>query len=252
MKQQDYFDIRRFGYLLRMELFRSRKGILITLVVIFGILFFVALPLDIFVEENKGDHEYDSNYAFLLIAGGAILSSLAFHDLSSPLRRYRYLTLPVSALEKFVGMWLLTTVGWIVLFTGTYTVYTLVANAVGRWLLGDIDFQAFNPFGFYAIEAVRYYLVLQAIFLVGAVQFRGYVLPKTLFALTLLGVAGSIVTYLFAGLLFNLEDESLSGAAKLEQMHAYGIGPLGRWLFWWGLAPLCWVITYQRLKKQEV
>src|SRR5690606_1862665 len=127
------------------------------------------------------------------------LSSLAFNDLSSTLKSYHYLTLPASALEKLVSMWLLTSVGWIVLFSAAFSVFTFVVNPVAEGLFIRVDFHPFDPLGPFALEAMRYYFVLQGIFLVGAVFFRGYVFPKTLLALiVLLAITGGLLWLLMS------------------------------------------------------
>ncbi len=118
-----------------------------TFVITFGVLFFVDLLLGNFVEDTSLLYEHYNSYASTLLMGGFILSSLAFHDLGNTLRRYHYLTLPASTFEKFIGMWLLTSVGWILLYTLTYTVYTVVVNPIGHLLFSHVTFRAFEPWG---------------------------------------------------------------------------------------------------------
>ena len=100
MNVKNYFDLSRFWLLLKMELFRSRKGLLLMLVIIFGILFFAGLLLTCAIEKKRIFDEHPSNYAFHLMIGGFILSSLAYNDLSNTLKRYRYLTLPASKIGR--------------------------------------------------------------------------------------------------------------------------------------------------------
>lgn len=252
MKRMNYFELSRFWLLLKVELYKSRKGVLMTFVITFGMLFFAGFLLDIIVGQQEVFFEHQENYTFALMTGGFILSSLAFDDLSNTLRRYHYLTLPASTFEKFVCMWLLTSAGWIILFTIIYSFYTFIANAVGPILFRHISFQPFEPLGEYSLTTMKSYFVLQGIFLVGAAHFRNYVFPKTLFTLILFGtVCGAIAYFIMEDLL--LAHECNAGECELvKRMKVHQAWLLVKWLFWWVLAPLCWVITYLGLKEQEV
>lgn len=251
MNLSDCFEPSRFWLLLKMELFRSRKGFLITFVVTFGLLFTGFILENIFSSSKVFD-SHAGNYTFFLLTGGFILSSLAFNDLSNPLRRYNYLMLPGSTFEKFMSMWLLTCAGWIIMFTITYIVYSLIANSIGHLIFKNMTFLAFEPFAKVTINGVRYYIVFQAVFLVGAVHFRGYVFPKTIFTLLLFGMACGIIFYLImadlihSGMECPVENNPLQEGILLQIWHVV------QWLVKWALAPLSWVITYIGLKEQEV
>src|SRR5688572_27476939 len=114
MEVKNVFDVSRFGLLLRLELFRSRTAIGMMLVITLGMLILFGLLLDIIVSNIRLVYDHHENYAASLLIGGFIMTSLAFTDLSSPLKRSNYLALPASTFEKFLSMWLLTSVGWVV------------------------------------------------------------------------------------------------------------------------------------------
>lgn len=124
MNLKNHFELSRFWLLLKMEMARSRKGILMALVITFGFLFFAGLLLTPVLEPGMAVFEHGSGYTFTLLIVGFIFSSLAYRDSGNTLRRSNYLTLPVSAFEKFLSMWLLTSVGWILVYTIIFTVYT--------------------------------------------------------------------------------------------------------------------------------
>lgn len=250
MNLKNYFEISRFWLLLKMELSRSRKGLLMTLAIIFGSLFILGLLLGPIIDPGMVVFEHSPAYAFTLLIGGFILSSLAYRDLGNPLRRYNYLTLPVSTFEKFLSMWLLTSVGWILLYTMIFTIYTLIANAIGPLLYGHLTFESFEPLGPFASRTMRYYFVLQGIFLAGAAHFRGYPFPKTLLTLVLFGaVSGTIMYFIMKGMFdFDMGPDPDPFAG----MPTGQLWMVLQWLFWWLLAPLCWVVAYLGLKEQEV
>ena len=251
MNLKKYFELSRFWLLLKMEMSRSRKGLLMTLIIIFGFLFIAGLLLSPILDPNLTIYEYTQGYAFMLLTGGFILSSQAYRDLGNPLRKYNYLTLPVSAFEKFLSMWLLTSVGWILLFTLTYSVYSLIATSIGHLIYDHLTFVPFDPLSPTVIKSAKLYFVLQGIFLAGAAQFRGYSLPKTLLTLILFTAVCSVIVYLIMKDMFNIEWPSGS-CTVIYEMPVGQIFTIIKWMFWWLLAPLCWLVTYMGLKEQEV
>jgi hypothetical protein len=250
MNLKNYFELSRFWFLLKMELSRSSRGVLMTLVIIFGFLFFVGLLLGPVFDPGMIVFEHSPGYAFTLLVGGFILSSLAYRDLGNPLRRNNYLMLPVSALEKFLSMWLLTSVGWILLYTLTYEAYTLFANSVGQLIFGHLTFESFEPLSQFAVRTMKYYFVLHGIFLAGAAYFKGYPFPKTLLTLILFGAVCGVITYLIMNGVFDIDYTLESNL--FNGMLVCQLWKVIQWMFWWLLAPLCWVITYLGLKEQEV
>jgi len=251
MNLLNYFEPSRFWFLLKMELFRSRKAFLITFVVTFGLLFTGFILENIFSSSKVFD-AHSSSFGFFLLTGGFILSSLAFSDLGDPLKRYSYLTLPASTFEKFMSMWLLTCICWILMFTITFIIYTLLANSVGHFLFRNVTFRAFDPLDKTTLMTMGYYIIFQAIFLVGAVHFRGFVFPKTIFVLMILGMICGLIFYLLMADIIHTADQCPPGYNPFEekslQQFLQSISRFGMWI----LAPLCWVITYMGLKEQEV
>ena len=254
----NYFNLRRFWWLLKLEVFKSRKGILLLFVITFGMLFFAGLLLGLVIEKHVIVFQHEAGYAFSLLTGGYIVSSLAFNDLGNTLKRYKYLMLPVSTLERFVCMWLLTTIGWVILYTIIYTLYSFAANAIGQLIFSKVNFTPFDPLQSFSFQVIRIYLITQGIFLVGAAHFRGYVFPKTLFVLILSAIVIGTITYFSLKEYFladhycEVTDDGNVDCGLINSFMAHGVWNMAQWLFWWVLAPLTWVITYLGLKGQEV
>lgn len=245
-----HFDISRFWLLLKMEIIRNRKGVYMTLVIVLGISFFLGLLLTPVLEPALIFYTHSSGYAFLMLTTGFILSGMAFRDLGNPLKRANYLMLPVSNLERFLVMWLLTSIGWVVLFTLVYTIYSLFANTVGQIIFSHITYEKFQPVGPFAVKIIQYYLVLQGIFLAGAAQFRGYPFPKTLLTIVLFAAVCGGIAYLIMKDSFDFDWETDPDA--FTGMPVEYVWNIIEWMFWWLLAPLSWLITYLGLKEQEV
>lgn len=247
----NYFNLSRFLQLLQLELFRSRKGILITLLVIFDLLLLGFVLESIFGYQKVFD-SHPVAYAVALLAGGFILSSLAFQDLGNTLKRTNYLMLPASAFEKFLSLWILTCICWVIAFSALFVLFAAAANSLGHLFFSDITYVSFDLFGKTALTAIKYYVVIQGIFLAGAVHFRGYVLPKTILTLLLLGFVGGIIFYFTLSDLYPSHAEFIDQYVKMTGTPLFRLWLILKWLFWWMLAPLCWVITLIGLKEQEV
>jgi hypothetical protein len=253
MELKNYFVVSRFWLLLKLELFRSRRAIGMMLVITLGMLILFGLLLDIIVSDIRLVYDHHENYAASMMIGGFILSSLAFMDLSSSLRRSNYLTLPASTFEKFLSMWLLTSVGWVMLYTLVFWLYTVIVNPIAALLFGPITFQPFEPFGEYSMTVIQYYFVLQGIFLVAAAHFKGYVFAKTIFVLVLFTLIIGIISYFLMRDSFLVDHECTAGHCEiLDSIEVHTGWQIVKFLFWWTLAPLCWIVTYLGLKEKEV
>jgi hypothetical protein len=251
MDMTNFLSISRLGLLMQMELRKNIKGIVIAMVVIFGVAF-TGFILDNIFTSYKVYESHQYGYIVFLILGGIIFSSLAFNDLGSPLKRYTYLTLPASTFEKFLSMWLLTTIGWIVVFTICFISYTFFANTIGSLFFKSVTFIGFSPLSKVSIIGIKYYIAIQGVFLLGAANFKGFAFLKTLFTILLIGVVGGIIFYIFMIDIANSNMECTLEKCNPMQEPSYRlVWHFLQWLFWWVLAPLSWVLTYFGLKDQE-
>ena len=253
MNVSSHFSFPRFINLLKLELYRNYKGILLIFEITFGFLFFMGLLLNVILDYKMVVYEHDESYAITLIIGGFIVSSLAFKDLGNSLRRHSYLMLPASILEKFTCMWLLTSLGWTILFSTAFYLYSIVANTVGSVFFPSVTFQTFKPFGSFSLVIIKYYIVLQGIFLLGAAHFKGYALPKTLAVLITFGALCFGLFYVLLMDVFLMDHVCVTpdGCELANQMDLEGFWPFMQVFFWWMLAPLTLILSYMGLKEQE-
>ena len=248
----NHFDIARFWKFMRLQLFKYRKGVFMVMGITFGVLFFVGFLLSVFIEHPE-NYDHTDSYVSALLIGGFIISSLAFSETDRLLRRISYLMLPVSTLERFICMWLLTSVGWLIVFTVSFMIYALIANPIGNMVFPDTTFKTFNPFGMVARQTMLTYGALQGVFLVGAAYFRKYVLPKTM--ITIFIIFGLVGLTLFFSLKEQfLADHYCTTEGECELVDAFAVHPvwfIAKGIFWYTLAPLTWVLSYWGLKEQE-
>lgn len=250
MRKTNTFSFGRFGHLLKLELFCSRKAILIALVITFGLLKVSFMLTGLFGNSlTFGAHA--TNFTFFLLAGGFIFSSMAFHELGNPGRKYRYLTLPASNFEKFLSMWTLTCPGWITAFTLTYLLYSWLAGSVGSIFFRGMTFIPFDVFSGYVLMAIGYYVAFQGIFLAGAVHFRNYAFAKTIFTLLILCFVCGFIFYLILSDVIRSDFDWSPACNLLENQALKRFITVVHHLVLYVLPPLSWFITYIGLKEQE-
>lgn len=248
-----HFAINRLGLLIKIYIESSWKITALIMSIIFGSLFLVGFLLDTYVSDSIIVYSHRGNYISTLILGGIILSSLSVRVFGHGLRRYQYLTLPASTFEKFLCVWLMTFVAWVVLFTLLYLCYTWLVNMVGGMLFLSVSFETFELFSWSILQTISYYLVVHSVFMLGAVCFKNYAFAKTLLSLLLFTLLFGVCAVVI------MKDTFLSEhyceAGKCELFDEVWVNPVWSILvaiFWWILAPLSWILSFLSLKEQEV
>lgn len=257
-----YFDPKRFGYLIKREGHANVKLFLIALGAISGLLLIIFL-ITVFQWDNRSrlvDATWDMHQYFFIppyLIVGVLFTSLAYKDLLHVNKTYAYLTLPVSNFERMLSMLLLTTVIYTAFFILYYSVYATLLNALGM-MISQLEFAFFDPTVAPVPKAIKLYLVIQSVFLLGAAAFKKFPFLFTLLTLFLAAVALIIVTLILVRIIF--ADHFVSNV-RLE-MNRHISSDMEHYLadvlkilenaFWYALAPLCWVITYLKLKEREV
>jgi hypothetical protein len=216
---------------------------------------------------QSGNNFHQVLFFLILYIGGFIFTSRAFRELFSSQKSYTYLTLPGSTLEKFVARLLLTSL----IFTlGTLAVYLAIAavsEGINKLLIGNTH-QFLDPFSKKFLVAAAAYLVIQGVFLAGAVFFRKNAFIKTILSLMVLSILLLIIALIVARIVSpgyfgniprtNFQLDTLSDLASLLGMTEEGLLQLGRAiriglkiLFWAVLAPFLWVISYLKFRRIE-
>ncbi|MFY0627457.1 MAG: hypothetical protein JXR07_14240 [Reichenbachiella sp.] len=197
--------------------------------------------------------EHKQNYLFILLLGGFALSSQVFRDMNRTLSKINYLMMPVSAFEKLLCMWLLSSIGWILFYSLTFFVFTLLVKPIGNLLFNIVSFAPFDPFGDFQMASIKSYLVLHGVFVVGASHFKGYVFPKTAFTVFAILFTAMALMYFLMVDIFGKEHECTGYDCELLiLMSEHSIWAIAKFFFWWLFAPVCWVTAYLGLKDQEV
>ena len=203
-------------------------------------------------------------FAPLLMVGGFIFTSNTFKELHHKETNQSYLLIPASPLEKVLAGLLRSSLGWVLFVALWYGFFTLVSYAFGELILGR-HFPFTSPINRGMLEVYSHYLVLQSIFLVGAIYYRKNSFFKTIFSLFLFMIVFALVLVLFFRITFAdyfrgfmmFNEESVLGPMmelvpyRFEGLFEFLKG-IKNVLYWGLLAPLAWIPTYVRFREVQV
>lgn len=255
MKTNSYINIERLYYLMKRYITLNTKTILIALAAISGLLLLIILAESYGAQQVRYEGYMETFYtAFFL--GGLIFTSRIYHELHTPEKSYQYLSLPASTLEKLLSHWLLSSIGYILASFLAMYIVALLGGLLSAGLF-QADFQFIDLAPHRLPQAAGTYLVLQSIFLFGAVSFRGHNFLKTILGLFLFGIFISIFTSLAAriilGDVFGQELPHIEpGIQQVPAFFSETVPAIMESVFWYVVAPFFLVVSYFKLKERQV
>jgi hypothetical protein len=265
INRNELFNPGRFFLLIKRDIFTYYRTIIIATAAIAG---FVVFSSALSALNHNGGGFHLKFYFFLLYIGGFIFTSRGFRELYNSQKSYTYVTLPGSLLEKFIEKWLLTSIGYALGSLIIYTVIAAISESLNQMLFGYTH-ALLSPFNRVFLIGVAAFIVIQGIFLTGAVFFKKNALIKTILLLTLFAIVLLVLTIFAASLIspehferfrgVKQEINSTRAMAKWLNLPEFKLMLVGKtiWqviriLFWSVLAPFCWFISYLKFRKIEV
>jgi len=221
----------------------------------------VVLIFGLAASQGTGGFLHPILYPLFLYGGGFIVTARAFQELDDVKTAGAWLMLPASTFEKFISRLFLTSFGYV---AGSILVYFLVVSISKGFnqIVFGFSPPLFNPFEPWIRSNAGLYLVLQSMFLVGAVYFRRFAYVKTILFLSLLSLAFSIgCLVMFKWILGDNIRAVLTGEIQIswDLLSMQWAGQVSDTLklclrigFWFVLTPLCYVIAFFRLREIEV
>ena len=259
MKLSAYFSLKRFYYLLRRDLFSNYRVLLVAMAATAAVLLVASI---IAYLSNGTENFHLTFYSMILIIGGFIISSTVFSELHNGQRSYVYLTLPGSIFEKYVEKLLLTSLVYVIGSVIFYFAFSLLASGVNLMVFGR-GTALFNPFNIEILENIGRYLVLQSLFLFGAVYFKKQAFIKTVSSVFGLIIALSFFGFLMVRLVYwdyfsgvrDFPSYDFSASFTFNDfVNSWGsfFENLVIVLFWGITAPFFWILGFLRLRETEV
>ncbi len=259
METNSNFSIQRIGYLIRKDIWESRKIAGIIGTAVFGL--FLMIFMSFSKRATQTPHEV--LYPMLLFIGGFIFTSIIFRELYTKARGQFYLTLPASNFEKFSSKWLISAILYPIAITIFYWLFSIIANAIYTYWNGESLVGFMTDWMGALKDLIPIYIVTQAIFFLGAITFTKYNIFKTFFSLFALGmflmlVFGFLFRFVmwdyFSGMAFNPEFNGLqleTSSSVQVFVQDYVLDAI-KYLFWLGFAPFLLLVSYFKLKEREI
>lgn len=246
--KSNFFDINRFGLLLRKRLIDSQSSIifeLLGLAAVFAIFLGLAATSGS-ISDKSQIIIFSIGFAVL----GVIYADRAFSETKSSVKGVFYLSTPASQFEKLLVGILFTSVlfplVYVVVFLMVDGLFYMVLNGTGLVAVDSVmRIESAEITGF-----VRPMLVIQSVFMLGSIWFRKRSLLKTVIVVVgfyaLLGLVGV--------LMLSSQIKMLNGGVNVN----VGTGPAdivggayGNVIFW--LLPLFfWTVAYFRLAEKQL
>lgn len=237
----DIFNFKRLVLFLRSDLVIRARSIIVFAGTIYAVLFLC----DMFFGEYISRF-HSTLYVITLFAGGFFVTSHIFSDLHDKMQGVVFLTLPASPFEKLLSRWLETSVGYalgILMLFSLLFVFTNLFKAVFIPEMRNIAIFHINYWEI--IQPLIYYMLMQPVFLLGALYFKKSSMAKTILCCCVFVLLIFFIKFLFAALFFT-QDIVFQ---QLIVWRYYGI-TLNTFLLL--LAPTCLFITYLRLCESEI
>lgn len=183
--------------------------------------------------------ENSATYVFMLYLGGFILSSRAFSELHDPRRAALFFMLPCSNLERFLSKWLLTSIIYALALLVLYYLCSVLSVFINTlFLQKQVSLLSLMDTSLWL--SVGKYIVLQSIFLLGAIVFKKYAFIKTLLTL---GCVFLIVSIFFGMFTWGACNDC---TFKWWMVHNTV------WIFLMVAMPFCWIVSYLKLTEFEL
>lgn len=256
----EIFNLKRFSHYLKKEIFLIGKQSLLGT----GALFIIMLIIFSITGLRMPDQAeimkvHMAIFSFFILFGGFIYTAQIFKDLNNPGNSYFFLTLPSSNFEKFLTALIISSLGFSLLYTGTFLIYVGVANEIHS-LVHEINFVYFDFEKFNLLQPLQSYWVGQSIFLLGAIAFKSKNFIKTsvsIFIILLIGLAAiSLLGTIFIHPVHTVDHLSVNSIFKSYKLGLQKdwdtIKTVINWATLYLLAPVLWITAYFKLKEREI
>lgn len=244
----DQLSLRRLGFVLRSDLMRTYRSVLL----ISGTAALVALVVSLFGaydgDVGQAPLFYRAFFIAALFAWGTIATSVCFNDLHGRGTNTAFLLLPASALEKTASRLLLHTVGLVAYLLVFTTLLSFMLEGINTLWIGERrDF--FSPLDGVGWSLLPHFVVAQALLFLGAAWFRKVQFVKTIAAVIGISIGLGLVGAALAWIV---------GPVRCLNVNCYQF-PFLDWMenaapiaYFYLLPPFCWFVAWLRVSEAQV
>jgi hypothetical protein len=253
------FRLPVFRQLILRDILVNRQSSLIFLGVLSGL---IALAGLLAASNGQGVMDWQDFhlkwYGILFYLIGILHTGGVFGEFKRPATLQDYLLLPASHLEKWLSRWFRSLPVYLLTFTVSYIIAALVMQLL-IYLVRKEAVPFFNPFDTMLLRYWKWYVLIQAVMLVGAVQFNRNAALKTVLALLAALFSFGILTGLVQMLLFRdlMENGFFDGNSGLglvfsPELIMERFEQIFPWILWLLILPFLWWISFLKLTEKEV
>jgi hypothetical protein len=240
----EQLSLRRLGLLVRNDLLLEQR----TLLIVSAIVAVLALfgPAGAVYLDYTGVAFYRTVFLIALFGFGTVTTSMSFTDLHGRTTSAQYLLLPATSLEKTAARLLWGTAVVIVGLLLLTTALSVVVEVLKLAAFGGEN-AIFSPLDPIAWSVIPHYLVVQALFFLGAAWFRRLNFIKTLLAL---GIIVALLSAFGVGVTWSVVDGF--GYVNGRYVDLDWFVWVIYYLYLVGLPLFCWFVAWLRVKETQV
>ena len=190
----------------------------------------------------------------IVILGGFVFSSLIFNELQSREKAIFFLSLPATSLDKLAAGWLISSPIFVVLIFVLLMVVNLLTGTLLSLFPGK-EFIFVDPFFPPLLNSLGAYMVLQTVFLLGAVYFKKNNFFKTILSLFLISMVISLWALLMVYFISGKTEINMGNIDFPEHWKRFAensLPSIAKTIFWGIIGPFFLFIAWLRLKEREV
>ncbi|MCK5823723.1 MAG: hypothetical protein KAG95_06945 [Bacteroidales bacterium] len=257
MTQNKIINFKNLFLFIKRYLFLNKNTLAVAFGAVSGTIFLILMFAAYQTKSLNSDILFSTVMPFFFL-GGLIFTSSSFKELHDPKTSYSFLTFPISTFEKLSGIWLSTSV----LFSIVSIVIIYIINILASVLFSQLfNFQLHidNIFTLQLFSEVGKYIVIQSIFLLGAIYFRKNNFLKTILAISVIFIVFAILTGLAGRIMFNdfiiphnFNFNSNGVSIEHQSMFSNTIPQILNFTFWYLLTPFFLIVSYFRLKERQI
>ncbi len=247
------FSIQRIALLVRRQTLMSGN----TLIVAAGVAAFLLIVLLLTGYNSPvalNDTVFYGITLPIVILGGFIFSSLVFSELQSREKAIFFLSLPATSLEKLAAGWLISSPIFVIFIYVLLMVVNLFTGTLLSLFPGK-EFIFVDPFYPPLLNSLGSYMVLQTVFLLGAVYFKKNNFFKTILSVFLVAMVISIWGIIMAYLVLGKTHIGMENVNFPEYWHHFAeniLPSIAKTVFWGIIGPFFLFVSWLRLKEREV
>lgn len=216
--------------------------------------FFIAIWASLRGDYTVTQNEFATIFGIIFIPIGLFLTFAIFREANNKQLNLFYFSLPISPLEKLLATWFATSILYSILFSIFAMIIGQLAIATGS-MLSKAEFHLLPMFSESYWSVIKFYVIIQPLFLLGAITFNKNRLGKTIFWVLVFVIGFAVLNGVLCFTVNNGAVEMFS----TEQLNSNAFdlaiedfSSVGKWF--WGiiLGPIMLLAAYFKLTEKEI